>query len=232
MDASGSAPPPAHALDALLRARRTRKLLDGPFLPGAARDAAARAAFDASLREAVAAAGWAPFHFAREEELPEPWRFTVLDRDALDALERVFAAALPGKLPRIVAGAGALVQVHFLPESDPARRARDAEHHSAAAAAAMALLLACEARGMGSYWCTAGPLDEPALRAWSGVGAEERWLGGLFVGRPLDAAREASEGFAGKLRARRTPPAAGWLRWRGASAGPAATDPAATPRRN
>jgi nitroreductase len=211
----------AQRADALLRARRTRKVLDGPRLRADAHGAAARAEFDASLREAIAAAGWAPFHYAREEELPEPWRFTVLDRDALDVVAREFPSLLPGKLPRIVAGAGAMVQVSYCAESDPARRARDPEHHSAAAAAAMALLIACEARGIGSYWCTASPLDAPALRAWCGMHADERWLGAIFVGLPLDEERERSEGFAGKLRVRRTPPAAGWVRWIGSAKGSA-----------
>lgn len=211
------ADPPAtassHAVDALLRARRTRKVLDGARLPGMAPGPGARAAFDAAVGAALAAAGMAPFHYARDEDVPEPWRFTVLDRDALDALARDFAHLMPGKLPRIVAGAGAMVQVAYRAETDPTRRARDPEHHSAAAAAAMSLLIACEARGIGSYWCTASPLDAPALRAWCGMDDGERWLGAIFLGLPLDEDREKSEGFAGKLRARRTPPEAGWVRW-------------------
>lgn len=199
--------------DALLHGRRTRKVLDGARLTAEARGAEARAAFDAAVRAALAAAGMAPFHYAREEALPEPWRFTVLDRDALDALVRRFAHLLPGKLPLIVAGAGAMVHVTFRAETDPVRSARDSEHHSAAAAAAMGLLIACEARGIGSYWCTASVLDAPELRAWSGVDEGERWLGAIFLGLPLDEEREKSEGFSGKLRARRTPPEAGWVRW-------------------
>lgn len=200
------------AFDAVLRARRTRKVLDGARLRPGADGAEARAAFDAALEEAIAAAGWTPFHYARCETVAEPWRFTLLDRDALDALARRFPHCLPGKLPRIVAGAGALVQLSYRAETDPALAARDAEHHSAAAAAGMALLLACEARGLGSYWCTAHPLDAQDLRAWCGIGAEERWLGGLFIGCPLDEAREAAEGFGGKQRVRRAPPEGGWLR--------------------
>lgn len=200
-------------VDETLRGRRTRKVLDGARLgPGAANEAA-RAAFDAALAEALAAAGWAPFHYARLEGLPEPWRFTVLDRAALDGMQSRFPALLVGKLPQIVAGAGAMVQVAYLAEEDPARAPRDTDHHSAAAAAAMGLLLACEARGLGSYWCTAAVLADPELRAWCGMDPRERWIGAIFVGLPLAPEREASEGFAGKQRARRTPPAAGWARW-------------------
>lgn len=208
------------ALDALLRARCTRKVLDGARLRADATGPAARQAFDAAMRAALAAAGWAPFHYAREEALPEPWRFTVLDRDALAALPQRFPQHLPGKLPLIIAGAGAMVQVAYLAETEPERAVRDAEHHSAAAAAAMALLLACEARGMGSYWCTATSLNAPDLRAWCGMDPRERWLGSLFFGLPLPPEREAAEGFSGKLRGRRTPPSAGWTRWVGAE-GPA-----------
>jgi len=206
-----------NGIDALLRARCTRKILDGARLSRSAVGAPARAAFDAALREAIAAAGWAPFHYARDEQVPEPWRFTVFDRDALDLLARKFPQLLPGKLPRIVAGAGAMVQLSYCAEEDPARAARDLDHHSAAAAAAMALLIACEARGMGSYWCTASPLNAPELRAWSGMGSHERWLGALFVGLPLAEERERREGFSGKQRARRTRPESGWMRWLGSS---------------
>lgn len=217
--------------DAVLRARRTRKVLDGARLRPGAEGAAARREFDAALRQALALAGWAPFHYARDESVPEPWRFTVLDREALDALAQKFPQHLPGKLPRIVAGAGALVQASYLAESEPERAARDLEHHSAAAAAVMALLLACEARGIGSYWCTAQPLNDPELRAWCGMDPRERWLGGLFVGLPLAAEREAVEGFSGKLRERRTPPDAGWVRWMGGAgaAAPGAPRPDSRP---
>ncbi len=201
------------AVDGAIRARITRKVLDGARLAPEARGAAAVAEFDAALRAAIAAAGFAPFHYARSEALPEPWRFTVLDRAALDAAPRRFPFLLVGKLPRILAGAGALVQVTFLAEEDPLRAKRDSDHHSAAAAAAMGLLLACEARGLGTYWCTAEPLDHADLRAWSGIAPAERWLGGIFVGLPLPPDREVAEGFSGKQRARRTAPAAGWMRW-------------------
>jgi nitroreductase len=207
--------PPATAaqVDALLRGRCTRKVLDGARLPGMVAGPAARAAFDRELREAIAAAGWAPFHYASSEQVPEPWRFTVLDRDALDLLSAQFPELQVGKLPQIFAGAGALVQVTYLEEPEGQHPERNSEHHSAAAAAAMALLLACEARGLGSYWCTARVLDEPALRNWAGLEARERWLGGVFIGLPLDPERERTEGFAGKQRARRTAPEAGWMRW-------------------
>lgn len=208
----------ASQCDALLRARRTRKLLDGARLPGAAPGPSARADFDRALREAIAAAGWAPFHYAASEALPEPWRFTVLDRDALDRMTARFPQLQVGKLPQILGGAGALVQLAYVAETAPERVARDPEHHSAAAAAAMALLLACEARGLGTYWCTAQVLNDPDLRLWAGMEERECWLGGLFVGLPLPPEREAAEGFPGKQRARRTRPEAGWMRWkRGAS---------------
>ncbi len=207
-----------------MRARRTRKVLDGARLSPDASGAAARAAFDDALRAALEVAGWAPFHYPRAEDLPEPWRFTVLDRAALDAVPGRFPGLLAGKLPKILAGAGAMVQVSYLAETDPARAARDPEHHSAAAAAAMCLLAACEARGLGSYWCTAAMLNDPALRAWCGMEPAERWLGAIFIGLPLPPEREAAEGFAGKLRARRTPPAAGWARWVGADGAATARD--------
>ncbi len=202
------------AVDRVVRARRTRKVLDGPWLtpPGGPETPEARAAFDRAVREALGVAGWAPFHFARTEEVPEPWRFALLDREAMDAFVARFPEVLVGKLPRIFAGAGALVQATWVPEDDPARAGRDWEHAAAAAAAVQNLLLACEARGIGSYWCSAAPLGTPEVLSWCGAAPGERWLGALFLGRPLPAEREAVEGIPGKLRDRRTPPEAGWLR--------------------
>lgn len=207
-------PASAAQLDALLRARRTRKVLDGPSLPNAAPGMTARKAFNQALQDAIAAAGWVPFHYPSSDRVPEPWRFTVLDRDSLDALVARFPQLQVGKLPHILAGAGALVQVTFAAETDPARLERNLDHHSATAAAAMALLLALEARGLGSYWCTARVLDGADLRTWCGIEAHECWIGSLFVGRPLSPEREATEGFAGKQAGRRTSPGAGWMRWR------------------
>ena len=191
------------AVDAAIRERRTRKVLDGPGPDGAA--------FQKALRESLALAGMAPFHFARADEVPEPWRFRVFVGDGLARIERELTAAdvLYGKLPAIFAGAGAVVQASWLPEGRPER---DWEHLAAAASAVQNFFLAMHARGFGSYWCSAPVLGEKAASDVLGVEADEAYLGTLFFGVPLDAAAETERGYSGKMNARRTP-AAAWSDW-------------------
>ena len=191
-------------VDAAIRGRKTRKVLDGAG-PDPAR-------FRALVDECIALAGWAPFHFARTEEVPEPWRFVVVYGDALAEVGRRMGDRLLGKLPRIFQGAGCMIHATWIPETDPAlAQRRDWEHAAAAAAAVQTLLIAAEARGLGSYWCSASPLNEEACTQALGIPDNERWLGSLFLGVPLPDDREATEGYAGKWRDKRTPPSA-WSR--------------------
>lgn len=210
------------AVDRAIRDRRTRKVLDGPGFevgpgsPAFAESGADEAAnFEQALRDAIEVAGFAPFHFAREEHLPEPWRFHVFVGSGLQALHEKLVAAdvLYGKLPAIFEGAGAVLQATWLPEGEPTR---DWEHAAAASAAVQNLLLATHARGIGSYWCSAPVLGQAPAMQLFGTEATEQYLGTLFFGRPLSADEEAERGFAGKMHARRTPPEQGWCRWNGA----------------
>jgi nitroreductase len=192
------------AVDEAICARRTHKVLGGagpePQI------------FAAALRDALAVAGMAPFHFARSEEIPEPWRLRAFVgaglarvRSELDAAEVLYA-----KLPAIFAGAGALVQATWLPEGRPER---DGEHLAAASAAVQNLLLAMHARGYASYWCSAPVLAQAASAQILGVDSAEAYLGSLFFGVALPDVEEAERGFIGKMHARRTPGAAGWSSW-------------------
>jgi len=192
------------AVDHVITHRRTRKILAGV--------GSDPAAFEASVREAIRVAGFAPFHYMRTPEVPEPWRFTVLFRDAVVAYREKMGDALAGKLPAILDGAGAMVTLTYLPETDEKRLALDWEHMMATGAAAQNLLLAAEARGIGSYWCSAKFLaTDDALRA-AGVPAGERYLGTLFLGAPLPADREAADGIPGKMHEKRTPGDGHWCR--------------------
>lgn len=191
------------AVDAAVRDRRTRKVLDGPGPDPAA--------FEQALRAGLETAGFAPFHFAAGEEVPEPWRFRVFLGAGMARLRATLDGdqLLYGKLPAIFDGAGAVVQASWLPEGRPER---DWEHLAAAAAAAQNLLLAMHARGFGSYWCSAPVLGEATAMAQFGASPGEAYLGTLFFGAPLSAADEEARGFRGKMHARRTPPSA-WSSW-------------------
>ncbi len=198
------------AVAGTIRSRRTRKILDGPRRSDPPQT---REAFRATLSEVIALAGWAPFHYPVHPEVPEPWRFYVLDNAELAALAARCPEAIVGKLPDIFAGAGAMVQVTHVCETDEKTAARDAEHAAATAAAVQTLLLAAEVYGLGSYWCTAKTLTAPDVAEAIGVSPAEVVVGSIFLGRPLDAADEATRGIGGKLRDRRTAPDAGWCRW-------------------
>ncbi len=199
------------AVDRAIRERCTRKVLAG------AGEGEQRDLFLRGLRESLELAGMAPFHYPRSDAIPEPWRFHVFTGAALRHTHQQLADAdlLYGKLPRIFEHAGAVVLVTWLPETDasPKTEARNWEHAAATAAATQNLLLATEARGIGSYWCSAPILAEaPALKIW-GAGLGEVALGEIFLGWPLSAADEAEMGWSGKMRKRRTAPDSGWCRW-------------------
>ena len=198
------------SVDTAIRGRRTRKVLAGDALPAhglpVPLDAAPsepEVSFRTQVRSCIALAGFAPFHYARDEETPEPWRFRVLYRAALDELPGRAGDLLIGKLPTIVAAAGCMIQVTWRREGN---ERKDWEHAAASAAAVQNLLLAAEARGLGSYWCSAGPLDAPEFRALLGVEEVEIYLGTLFLGLPLPPELEATQGWSGKLRDRRSSP--------------------------
>lgn len=191
----------ARAVDAAICERRTHKVLGGPGQDPAA--------FESALRESLAVAGMAPFHFARSEEIPEPWRLRAFVGAGLKRVRRDLdtAEVLYAKLPAIFEGAGALVQATWLPEGRPER---DWEHLAAASAAVQNLLLAMHARGYASYWCSAPVLGKADAAQILGVDPTEAYLGSLFFGVALSAEEEAERGFIGKMHARRTPGTAGW----------------------
>jgi nitroreductase len=197
------------AVDHAIRDRRTRKILAGPG------EGAQAGQFEQDLRTALEACGWAPFHYPSADEIPEPWRFNVFYGPALARVTATLQAAdvLYGKLPRIFAAAGAMVQVTWVPEPLPERSDRNWQHAASAAAAVQNLLLATTARGMGSYWCSAPVLGQAEAMSICGIEPNLRYLGTLFFGQPLNEADEASKGWSGKMLSKRTRGEAGWCHW-------------------
>jgi len=200
-------------VDRIIRERRTRKVGDGDCCGEDGEAPSTPEEFEAAVRAAVQVAGWAPFHYPRTPEVPEPWRFYVFDRENLMRLADELGDLMIGKLPVIFGGAGAMVQVTWVPEQTEEKSRLNWEHAAAAAAAAQNLLLAAEARGMATYWCTAAPLSSEKMFEVCGIPETETYLASIFLGRPLSPEREATEGFTGKMRARRTAPDGAWARW-------------------
>lgn len=206
----------AGVVDRVIRERRTIKVLaDAPFPEADARRV---------VEELAATAGWAPFHRVAARVHQEsglasivPWRFYLLDARACRALrEALLARGDRSKIPRMLAAASALVMATWLP--NPPKGPVDGlfeateenmEHVAAAAAAVQNLLLAATARGMPSYWSSAGPLRGPEAFGWMGIPAGEILLGAVFL---FPAETGDAEVNPGSHRDRRGEPA-DWSRW-------------------
>jgi len=178
--------------------------------------------FDESVKRAIAVAGWAPFHHSRksmcvenQSEIHEPWRFYYLDRAAcrilLSKIDEVLESDVRrGKIPGLLSGAGALVQVTWLPEpmgEDTKKiELRNQEHLAAAAAAVQNLLLAAEARGMETYWSSGGLLRHEQIYALLSIPDSEELLASVFLTPPLKDFADGVEVNPGGLRSLRAKP--------------------------
>lgn len=204
-----------------IRRRKTIKVFGQPERPVQLAPAAAER-FDQQVRAAIAAAGPAPFHFARNlEGVAEPWRVTTLWWEAC----RELAAELPGlcpdlkpgnKLPAILSACGAAVLVHWLPASpeeiaEPFKREEtNFEHLAAASAYVQNLLLLLTASDLESYWASANLLDSPAVKSRLAVPAGRKLLGAIMVGYPLVETANLERAGGGNREKRS--PASAWSR--------------------
>lgn len=197
------------AVDHVIRSRSTRKVLGHPDAP----QPLPESGFWRDVWQAVSVAGWAPFHYKADDVhrqgglcSPVPWRFHVLDaagcrglcRRLLEMAQDPTADATwrgvpAGKIPPMLAAAGAMVLATWLPVSpaagqddpgtqdDQKTRLRDQEHLAAASAAVQNLLLAAEARGMATYWSSGGVLRTGRAFSLCGIDVGEQLLGAIFL---------------------------------------------------
>lgn len=178
--------------------------------------------FEENVRSAVAVSGWAPFHHSRKEScvdgeqtIHEPWRFYHLDRSQCVTLLRKIDDVVPadvrrGKIPSLLSGAGALVQVTWIPESvddsndDEGKvELRNQEHLAAASCAVQNLLLAAEARGLETYWSSGGLLRSARIFDLLGISVNERLIASVFLAPPVSEYNNAIETKLGALRTSR-----------------------------
>ncbi len=125
------------------------------------------------LERVLDLARWAPNH-----HLTNPWRFRVLGPAALERLKRAAGAEAAPKLDR----APTLVVCSCALSGDPVQ---DEEDLHATASAAYIVLLAAHARGLAGYWRTPEVLRTAEGRDAVGLGAGERFVGLLHLGRPV-----------------------------------------------
>lgn len=233
--------PPVHqsredyiaAVDHVIRERRTLKVMRDPsdcqeLSPDVAAD------LYAAIRDSLEVAGWAPFHKAvhKETHLVQgppsvvPWRFYVLEKPTCCRLlarlrslsqaqtEGKWARAWASKIPRILAGSGAVVLATWLPDPSatdgaPELTENNQEHIAAASAAVQNLLLAAEARGLRTYWATGGVLKDAEVFGWLGIPTNQILLGAVFLA-PTELPHDMLE--TGSWREKRDGPA-NWSVW-------------------
>jgi len=127
-----------------------------------------------TLDELFELARWAPNH-----HLTNPWRFRVVGPRALEALKVAAGPEAATKLDR----APTLVVCSCALGGEDA--IQDEEDLEATAVAAYIVLLAAHARGLAGYWRTPGVLRTDAGRAAVGLGANERFVGLIHLGHPI-----------------------------------------------
>ena len=173
--------PDQHGLscELAIRQRRSHKQFDGKPLEKAV------------VRDLLDLACLAPMH-----RLSNPWRFAVLDQDAIARL----GAWLPQQAqivnqPDPEKGLRKITKLteHYFPQlgamimvcsqrNDDALV--DAEDRDATAAAVQNILLAAEARGLASFWASSTALRHPDTLNWCGFDPSQQhfvaslWLGG------------------------------------------------------
>jgi nitroreductase len=125
------------------------------------------------LEQILELARWAPNH-----NLTNPWRLRVIGPKALERLKEAAGAESAKKLDR----APTLVVVSCALTGDPIQ---DEEDLHAAACAAYIVLLAGHNRGLATYWRTPDVLRTPEGRAAVGLPENERFVGLLHLGTPV-----------------------------------------------
>lgn len=168
-----------------------------------------------TILSAIAAAGWAPFHYDRRiDEIAEPWRFYWLDheccRSLCELLPTLPVSMKPGnKIPMMLEACSSLLIATWLPDSeisdDEKRCEVNEEHLAAASAAVQNLLLALTARGCGTYWSSGGVLREGPVRERLGIPSRDRFLAAVFVDDIVLRGNYSVELIPGKNREKRSP---------------------------
>ena len=215
---------PTSNLDDIIRNRKTKKVLGDPESPIIADED-----FSKMVWEAVEVAQWAPFHYPcheshRQGELSSmmPWRFYVLDaancNKLIAELESIakqypddagWSSVGKSKIVKMLASAGAMIQVTWLPdppfaESSPQKELehekRNTEHLAAAGAAVQNLILSAESKDMDTYWSSGGKLREEVVFDLLDISRNEKILGSIFL---YPKSQENAEVVPGKLRDKR-----------------------------
>jgi nitroreductase len=204
------------AVSAVIRNRKTSKVFGAVDRPPPL-DPVRVSECDRLVRQAIDAAGNAPFHFDRRADgLAEPWRVHWLRRPACLAIagqfREWFGEVKPGnKMPSLLAACGCVVLVTWIPQSPAAGEdsqklaGLNEEHLAATAAYVQNLLLLLEAAGLGSYWSTGNLLRTPTTFTRMGISHDQQLLACVFVDYASFDAQRPVERAGGGQREKRSP---------------------------
>lgn len=152
-------------LETAVRTRRTHKAYRPEPLPREVLD------------ELFDLAQWAPNH-----HVTVPWRFRVIGPQALDRLKLAAGPEAATKLDR----APTLVVCSCKLADDPTEQEEDLY---SAGVAAYLVLLGAHAHGYAGYWRTPSVLREAEGRQAVGIESDERFVGLLYLGLPVQEMR-------------------------------------------
>ncbi|WP_139957491.1 nitroreductase family protein [Flavicella sediminum] len=200
-------------IDAVIKNRKTQKVLANKAWPVASNTEALKMTLQALLDLAAAA----PYHKKCDEKYTTntdlnscvPWRFYVLDtsncRLLLEFIEKEGIKA--GKINNMLAAADALLIGTWLPDGSDSKEEsalfegslKNMEHIAAASAAIQNILLGATARNIPNYWSSGGVLRCEELRSVLKISMEEIFLGAVFL-FPENSEREETFIKPGALR--------------------------------
>lgn len=138
------------------------------------------------IEKLLAAGNAAPNHFKLR-----PWRFTVLQGEALVKFGEAHVRSLQAKNP---AATPELIQIELnkgtrsplviaVASTKPVEpKEKDVENISAAAAACQNILLAAHSMGLGAVWRTALYASDEIIKQFLGIGEDQHLIGVLCIG--------------------------------------------------
>lgn len=208
----------AELLAKIIRARKTEKILSELDQTTAITDASHQDK-QQHILDALATAGWAPFHYPRNiDDIAEPWRAHIVWQPQAQkaAQHMVEQLGITTKEPKLTAACDALVLITWLPEFDHPEPcsfsqiqsekiiARNHEHIAAGSAMVQNFLLMLTAHNMANYWSSGGCLGGDAMFEYFKITPQERLLAAVFIEFAGDAdSNTAKERKAGAHRDRR-----------------------------
>ncbi len=193
-------------VDTVIRQRQTSKVLGDVSQP-----VVVDSDFQHVVNQIVEVAGHAPFHYSAHnihlnghKQSLVPWRFYVLHNDVCRQLLVALKDKPAGKILPMLAAAGTLIMVTWLPDPDEndagGLSPRNIEHIAAASCATQNLLLAATARKIENYWSSGGILRTAEVYEICGIPAQEAFLGAIFLYPAVPAGADVRRG---KMRDKR-----------------------------